>query len=484
MIVALTALGFGFPLGSPALAANVSASALRAKGPMRHYVRVSPRDPRYLELSDGSPYIPIGLNVIHPRGDVSTEKGLAQMERWISSLTENDGNYIRVWLSASFWDLEHREAGAYDEERASRVDALLMLARRHGVRVKMTIEHFREIEPENVRQTWALKAIHHFSRGGTARNMPDWLANESSREQFRKKLSWLKERFGDEPAVFAWELWNEANAVRGGDYLGWSEAMLPELKRRFPRNMTLQSLGSFDSDRAFGPYRRLCQMANNDVAQVHRYLDLGASLKVCRGPVDVLAADAVRQLLAMQPVRPVILAESGAVEPRHTGPFKLYARDKAGIILHDVIFAPFFAGAAGTGQCWHWGEYVDKNNLWHQFRAFADVVRGIDPPAESFEPLMISHPRLRVYVLKGKQTSLFWCRDKENTWRAELAGERAPDELTDISVPLPDAAKLAGRRVRTYDPWKKTWSDPAIEGGKVNLPPFTRSIVVRIGAMQ
>lgn len=30
------------------------------------FVRPSPRDPRYFELSDGSPYIPIGLNMITP----------------------------------------------------------------------------------------------------------------------------------------------------------------------------------------------------------------------------------------------------------------------------------------------------------------------------------------------------------------------------------------------------------------------------------
>ena len=30
------------------------------------YVRVSPRDARYLETHDGRPYIPIGLNMIYP----------------------------------------------------------------------------------------------------------------------------------------------------------------------------------------------------------------------------------------------------------------------------------------------------------------------------------------------------------------------------------------------------------------------------------
>lgn len=171
-LVVLAAFVCGVLLDIPALAADVPAAAPRQEDPMTHYVRVSPRDPRYLELSDGTPYIPNGLNVIHPRGEVSTEEGLAKMNRWLKALAANDGNYIRVWLSASFWDFEHRQAGVFDEERAKRVDSLLELARRYGIRVKMTIEHFREIDPDNVRQTWASKPIHHVSRGGTARNMP------------------------------------------------------------------------------------------------------------------------------------------------------------------------------------------------------------------------------------------------------------------------------------------------------------------------
>lgn len=480
MVLAALALTASF--GAAAPAADGAAARPHQADPMDCYVRVSPRDPRYLELSDGTPYIPNGLNMIHPSGDVPTEEGLAEMDRWMKALADNGGNTIRIWLSSTFWDPERERAGVFDEERAKRVDALLAIARRHGIRVKMTIEHFREIDPASVRQAWASKPLHHVSRGGTAKDMPDWLANEKSRSQFREKLAWLQKRFGDQPAIYAWELWNEINAVRGGDYLAWSEAMLPELRRLFPRNMTLQSLGSFDSDWAFGPYKRLCGMPNNDVAQVHRYLDLGAPLEVCHGPVDVLAADAVRELLRCKPARPVILAEGGAVEPRHTGPFKLYAKDKAGIILHDILFAPFFAGAAGAGQCWHWSEYVDKNNLWHQFRAFADTVRGIDPAAEHFEPRMISHPRLRVYLLKGARTSLVWCRDSENTWRTELQEGRAPEVLKDVVVPLESAVPPPVRTARVYDPWKKAWTDAAIEAGGVRLPPFSRSVVLRLDA--
>jgi hypothetical protein len=449
-------------LGAAALAAARAGAADR-------FVRVSPRDRRYLELSDGSPYIPLGLNLIAP----PERDGLAGYAGWLDQLAANGGNYVRAWLSNPFWDVEHERSGEYDEAKARRIDSLLEMARARGIRVKMTLEHFRSIGGGS--QAWADKPLHHVANGGTAESIADFFDGERSRAHFREKLAWLGKRFGERPEVFGWELWNEVNAVRGGDYLAWTEAMLPELHRRFPRNLCMQSLGSFDSSRARDAYRRHSTMPGNDIAQVHRYLDLGASLDVCKGPVDVLAADAVREVLAFEPGKPVILAESGAVEPRHSGPFKLYAADQDGTLLHDILFAPFFAGAAGPGQIWHWDAYVAKNNLWWHFGRFRDAVRGIDPAAEGFTPSMVEHDRLRVYRLTGRRTTLLWCRDTRSDWRSELDRGEAPGEVRGAIVEL--AAK---GKVTAYDPWTGQSAALRVANGRLVLPPFRRSLVVRV----
>ena len=445
------------------------------------FVRVSPRDRHYLELTDGTPYIPVGLNMIAPpninRGE---EAALSGLDEWLTDLSSNGGNYIRVWLSSPFWAVEHEKSGVFDEARAKRIDRLLEMCRRHGIRAKFTMEHFRTIG--GGRQPWADDPLHNIANGGTAQSMADFFDGEPSRALFRSKIDWYAKRIGNRPEIYAWELWNEINAVSGnGDYMAWTQLMLPELHRAFPKNLAVQSLGSFDRESAGEKYRALSVMPGNDIAQVHRYLDLGAKLDVCHGPVDILAADAVRTLLSYHPGRPVILAESGAVEPSHSGPFKLYAADHAGIILHDILFAPFFAGAAGPGQIWHWDAYVAANNLWYHFGRFAEVVKGLDPPAEAFEPMMVDHDRLRIYVLRGRHTLLAWCRDSKNTWESELKNGEPPETLKSVTVNL--APALKGKKIKSakfYDPWLSQWSEASPHKGEFTLPDFSRSLVIRI----
>lgn len=443
------------------------------------FVRVSPRDARYLELSDGKPFIPIGLNLIAP--DTRDDQGLARMDEWLGKLARNGGNYARIWVSSPFWDVEHGKSGEYDEAKAQRIDELLRIARRHGIRLKLTLEHFREMS-DRPHQRWANKPLHLVARGGTAVDMADFFDGEASRTRFKAKLAWYAARYGDDPTIFGWELWNEVNAVRASEahYMPWTAAMLAELHSRFPKNLAMQSLGSFDDTRARDLYRRHSLLPGNDLAQVHRYLDPGAPWEVCHGPVDVMASEAVREVLSYEPKKPVILAESGAVESQHSGPSRMYARDKQGIILHDILFAPFFAGAAGAGQIWHWDVYVDRNDLWHHFARFAAAVKDLDPPAEAFQPVRPPHDRLRILALKGKRTVLAWCRDPKNTWQTELQEGRPPERLERVTVDLGGLIDpTRPTSVQVYDPWSDRWSAATVSRGIVTLPAFSRSVVIR-----
>ena len=233
--------------------------------------------------------------------------------------------------------------------------------------------------------------------------MTDFLTGERGRAQFKRKLKWYADRYGDEPAVFAWELWNEMNAVQG-PWHPWTQEMLPELQRLFPKNLAVQSLGSFDRDRAREQYRLLCDLVDNDVLQVHRYLDLGAPTAGlpwsggrtgCRRRRGTPRASASR--------KPIILTETGAVKPRHTGASELYAKDKDGMLAPRHALRPVLrrCGRHGTRLVLAAGHRRTKP-LASIPRASIRAVEGIDPPAEGFEPVRVDHPQLRVYALRGK----------------------------------------------------------------------------------
>ena len=407
------------------LLAFVSVAEAWAKRPgrsfRRSFVQVSARDPRYFCLSDGQPYIPVGCNI-------AAMGSVADMEHYLGKMHRNGANFGRVWLNTNLFEIETRY-GEVDTAKLVRIDRLLELADRYGIKIKF-----------------------------------------------------CRERYGDHPAVFGWELWNEMNAVETPEehLRAWNVRMLPRVKEIFPKNLVMQSLGSLDRESSFPIYEFINRLPPNEVAQVHRYIDEGAELAVCGAPVDSMASDAIAVLRGYGLRKPMLLAESGAVKPVHTGPHPIYKVDTMGSVLHDVLFAPFFSGAAGPGHLWHWDHHIDKQHTWFQMGRFARAVEGVDPLREGFEPVRRDTAGLRVYVLRGEHTLLAWCRDTVSTWRHELSERIPAQRLSGLQVDF--TAMLGGRRVkkvRIYDPWRDEWVR-ASRRADVSLPDFTRSVVVRI----
>ena len=447
------------------------------------FVRVSPRDSRYFELSNGEPFIPIGLNIAFPRFLIDEDAVYRKMEERMRNLSENGGNLIRVWLGHPFYNVEHQHSGRYDSMKIRRIDHILALARKYHLRIEFTFDYFRTLEEEAPRFAGAPSLgnpLQNESAGGPAKDMTEFFTLAKSKARYKRKLAWFAKRYRDEPAVFAWELWDEINEVSGGGWQAWTEEMLQELHTLFPNHLAVQSVGNLDVYRKRLLFATIWKLPENDFVEVHRFLDRGADLEADRGPIDVMAADAIRTAAAIAPGKPVLLGETGAVEPGQSGPSRLYEKDQLGSILHDVLFAPFFAGSAGTGQIWHWYFYVEKQNLWGQFGRFAEMVKGIDPPAEGFVSGMLEQDRLRTYTLRGKHTFLAWCRDKEADWRRDLeqsAVEPVRGAVLDFTQ-LESGAPPG--RVRLFNPWTDEWIDARLEEGKLELPTFLRSMVVRI----
>ncbi len=435
----------------------------------KSFVKVSDENPFYFELTNGETYIPIGANLCWAKDNDT-------LESYFKKLAENGGNYARIWLNFPGQEIE-TEYGKVNEINAKNLDRILEMAVKYNIKIKLCIESFRQISAET---NFFSKTQYHTSKGGPFENMEEYINTDKGKLAYLNRLEMLKERFGSHPAIFGWELWNEMNAINSAGVEEWNDNMLPRVREMFPENMVMQSLGSFDSDGARDIYRTINRLPSNDVAQIHRYLDMGANLDICKAPMDLLASDAINELRSYNVLKPMLLAEVGGVKPRHTGPIEIYEVDKEGILLHDLLFAPFFSGAAGPGHAWHWDSYIDKNNLWYHFQRFSDAIKGVDPVKENFQAVTIQHPKLRIYALVGNKTTLLWCRDLENNWENELVKGIPPSELTGLSVDVSELLQTNKiRSVEIYDPWKNGWSKEK-RRSEIELNNFKRSVVIRV----
>ena len=469
--------------GESALRADGALSAIvcfrRAGSPDVSAPKPSPADSRYFADGAGRTWIPIGCNICFDRNSVSSAKTRELYDGWMSKFAKNGGNFMRVWLSTPFLDVMPDRAGEFSEEATDNLKWLVGRAGALGLKLKFTFENFRNLGPKD--DADPEKGIISFKKAAYAshaKTMRDVFTSPECFDIYLAKARHVAEAVGASEALVAVELWNEINSVSGFDTAAvgeWSGKMLAELKRLFPGRMTLQNLGSFSAPSAFAIYDWMAGLAGNDFMQMHRYLDPGAEQDVCRGPMDVLCADAIRELLDRRQDCPAILAETGAVKANHAGPSELYARDLHGMLLHDELFAPFFAGSAGCGQPWHWDhQYIDGNNLWWHFARFAEAVKGVDPAAERFRPFHTETRRLRVYGLRGVSTTLLWCRDKANTWESELVRGEAPATISGEKLPFTGAFDC-------YLPWE----DRHVKSDSAGvLPDFARSIVVRVSHLR
>ena len=442
------------------------------------FVRISKTNPRYLEQS-GKTFIPVGPNICFARSVTNGDSLLNYYNYYFSRLAANGGNFTRIWLNTPMLEVEKQQPGLFDKQTEMLIDGLVGLGKKYGIRIKFCLEHFRKITgapapfPSSVPFDKPVYA-------STLPSMDEFFRSEKGKQLYLNRVAFFSRKYRDDPTVFGWELWNELNSVSINEpylLLNWTTEMLAKVKAEFPNQFVMQTLGSYDSQKQHELYRTYSALPNNEIAQAHRYLDKGATLPICQSPMAELASDAVTNLLAFAPGTPVLLSEVGAVEPHHAGPFKLYPNDTQGILLHDLLFAPFFAGAAGPGQSWHWDYYIEKNNLWWHFARFNDAIQGFDPVAQQATPFRKpAENGLTIYGLRGRKIILLWLREDTSDWKSELE-ENRPATVVSGRIIKPELPQP--KRLSFYDPWKGIWTK-GTPSEAISLPDFSRSIIVKL----
>ena len=256
----------------------------------QNFIRVSQVNPRYLEYSDGTPFIPVGPNICWERFETDETKVLQLYEQRFRNLSENGGNYTRIWLSAPFFEVEHKKAGEFDENRVKRIDKLLELATKYGIKIKFCLENFRKLTGYSAPFSSSVafdKPIYSCDNRGPLSDMDDFFKTQQGKNLYIDRVAFLATRYADNPAIMGWELWNEINSVSFSEgiagELEWTREMLPVVKSYFPHHLVMQSLGSFDNEKYQEWYTDFSSLSDNEIAQVHRYFGSGSRLGYLSG---------------------------------------------------------------------------------------------------------------------------------------------------------------------------------------------------------
>lgn len=447
------------------------------------YVQISSHDPRYLSTTDGKPFCAIGLNLcvvptfdLPGGGEFKTSGqqgtlGVHEYERWFDKLHDNGGNLVRLWCGFSYLDAQKQTMGEIDPLLANRLDAVVAAARSRGIRLKLCIDMFREIGPSGT--------FHRvFTDPATDQppaNMSEFLDSPRWRELWLKKVDQFAARYAGDPTVAMIEPWNEMNCVSAPweKTLAWNACMLAELKKRFPRQLVAESLGSFDGDWCAKHYADMQRLPGQELDQVHRYLDQGAGHALCHDPVAG-SIDAIRRMA--QAHRPALLAETGAVNDNHTGLFRFARWDDRGIIFHDTTFPAFFVGACGTGQEWFWDSYVDQKNLWAQYKVLSGLIADVAVDRENFRCGDLSTETFWCLALVGDEHTLLWLRHRGDTWQASLRDRQTPVVLKDLRINLPKA----GRLQKVTSCWPESLDAVSVDGTSLRVPALRAGLMLSI----
>ena len=455
------------------------------------YIGVGKRDPRYFAFTDGTAFPIIGMNLAtltentlssQQEFGLSSERGylgVREYERWFKKLSFAGGNHARIWLGQEYLNPDTIDPREFDLLQFEKLDAIIELARKYGIYLKLTFDQFRFFGKSRYDAVYSDAAKRIFGKeyvldGVCCESMTQWVSEEKWRECWIEKVKTYLRRYAGDPIVMVFEFWNEMNAVEApyDDVLEWNRYMADRLEPLAPYNMWSQSLGSMDAEQNIEIYRKF-PFERFSFSQFHRYLDQGAELEECRK--DGFAFTKTGIANASVPGKPVILAETGGVNDCHSGPFRYYMSDDRGVIFADTVFPAFFLGAAGCGQIWHWNTYAENKGLFEMLRPIANAVKGVQLEKEDFVVQDLSDDEVWMAVLIGKSTVLGYVRNKRDSWYNTLRDGIEPEPVTEKSIPLDAPGELCIHSI-----WNDEPANVFLHDGTLVLRNLKYGLILRI----
>ena len=428
--------------------AERSGSFVCAPGDPRGFLRLSKRDPRYMEFSNGEFYYPIGHNLRSPsdrRPGIYGAKALANVEwaekqgtgayaKWFRKMKENGENFSRIWMSPWWcgleWNRDHEGfhgIGYYNQANAVRLDRILELAEKEGVYLNVETANHGMLSTYIDKQ-WRYNPLNQTMPDGYLRYATDFFTSERAKRTHRDKLRYTVARWGYSPAIAWWGVMTEAEWVepyfRGVDFAQEGKVEVASwvprpYKTRAHQSKLIHWLVETDryireldahphlvSSHFSNPQNglELWHRPGGDIVHNNAYTSFAKywhkeRFQHSNGCADVIYVfcDVYRPYCRAKP----LLIGEWAGEPHKNTEDHLTAE------LHTGVWAIAMTPAGGVTGYWWWN-LLDARNLYYHFKAVASFMDGEDRRGKNYrsERALLQFPRAHARNDMGERDGL------------------------------------------------------------------------------
>jgi mannan endo-1,4-beta-mannosidase len=321
------------------------------------YVQVAPGG-RYFITEDGAPFLAIGHNEGMPwpgLANLHYERDIATTEATIAGLAAPGVTVLRIMLEyaqTNGWLFEN-PVGRPVPGTVLYWDDLIGLCERHGMRLLVLFW-----DTFFMSRRWP---HHPYGRPGSGFDGPgSCLTSPTAMATEKARIRFFLDRWGDSPAIFGYDLWNEIHPYWGGspeEQSRWVTEMARfvkayEMERWGKRH--LLTVSHFGHTPEGGYVDLLLRHPELDFATTHVYDQAGGSVQNPNNTVDgaLVMQEAVHYAYAhMTGVRPYTDTESGPIHAFMTGHRPLPEAVDAEY-YHNMSWAHLATGGAGSGMRW------------------------------------------------------------------------------------------------------------------------------------
>lgn len=365
-----------------------------ADGEFSGVIQVSKQNPAFFAYENGTPFLPIGLN-IHTNTDFRAEtrlnlaplsdRGLKDFEDYFAKSSAAGINCIEIWMASWTFALEwssrrhnYYGIGRYNLANAARLDKLFELAEQYGILINLVIDNHGKFS-DRPTQEWFENPYNKNSNyadsdGGFLTSDDDFFASEEYKKFYRQQNRYIAARYGQNPNIFAIELWSEVNLTIKFTEKGYPDGTCEKWHAEMIRDF-----------QNYTPLRHLITThVSGDIDTNNRWIRLWEIPEVSHLAGDAYRAEHIPMITQMRKqynnidfAKPCLITEFGGSSAGNDNR-KLEAD------IHAGLWSAIFKKQAGLPFLW-WHDFVILGDRLHHYKAVSKFLAGVDVSNPAYE---------------------------------------------------------------------------------------------------